>query len=121
MQSVTPQLERKRLRLIERERLESTDGRDSKGRFVAGQFKGGPGNPLAGKVTKLRLAVLDALSPDDIRRVIKALVMEAEKGSIPACRELLDRTLGKPVEADLIERIEQLEKMLLERVEGRCT
>ena len=119
MQDVKQRLDRQRLSVVERQRLDPTTGRDSKGRFVAGSFKGGPGNPLAGRVTKLRLAVLDALSPEDIQRVIKALVKEAEKGSIPACRELLDRTLGKPVETDLIDRIEQLEKLLSERVEGQ--
>ena len=43
---------------------------------------------------------------------------QAEQGNVAAARELLDRTLGKPVEIDLIARIEELEKLLLERVEG---
>jgi len=45
-----------------------------------------------------------------MREVITALVDKAKAGSIAAARVLFDRVLGKPVEADLIARIEALEE-----------
>lgn len=50
-----------------------------------------------------------AVGPDDIEQAVRALIRRARDGEPAAIRELLDRCLGKPVEADLIERIEALE------------
>ncbi|MEX0774744.1 MAG: hypothetical protein WD042_03410 [Phycisphaeraceae bacterium] len=86
------------------------------GRFQPG-WKGGPGNPYAKKVAALRSALIGALAPKDMAAIVKALIAKAKEGDVPAIRELLDRTLGKPQEADLIERIEQLENDLKERIE----
>jgi len=44
-----------------------------------------------------------------MREIIEALVAKAKEGDIAAARTLFDRVLGKPVEGDLIERIEALE------------
>ncbi len=90
-----------------------SNGRDASGRFVRGN-SGGPGNPHAAKVGKLRSALLKAVTQKRMAAVVAALVREAEAGNVTAIRELLDRVLGKPVEADLIERIEQLEQRLAE-------
>ena len=92
------------------------NGRQSNGRFAKGN-PGGPGNPYAQQVAELRSAMLKAISTEDIRRVVEALVAEAKDGNVSAAKELLDRCLGKPQEADLIERIESLEAEIDEEEE----
>lgn len=87
------------------------DGRDASGRFAKGN-PGGPGNPLAGRLSKLRSALVGAVTEDDIRQIAEALVAAAKGGDMAATKELLLRTLGRPVEADLIERLERLEAVL---------
>jgi hypothetical protein len=66
------------------------------------------------QVGRLRSAMLDAVTPDDMDAVLRKLVELAKAGNVPAMRELLDRTLGKPLEADLLERIEAVERALAE-------
>jgi len=87
------------------------DGRDSSGRFVRGNA-GGPGNPLAGKLSKLRAALVAAISEDDVREIAETLIGLAKGGDMAATRELFLRTLGRPVESDLLERMERLEALL---------
>lgn len=70
------------------------NGRDSAGRFVEGNV-GGPGNPHAKEVARLRSAMLSAVSVDDLREIVAKLVEEAKGGSIPAAKEILDRCLGR--------------------------
>lgn len=88
------------------------DGRDQRGRFAPGNT-GGPGNPHAAQVSKLRAALLESVTDDDLRGVMSALVKAAKGGSVPAARELLERVLGKPVELDIIERLDALERRAL--------
>jgi hypothetical protein len=83
-------------------------GRDKTGRFRTGNA-GGPGNPLAGKIAKLRAALVEAVTDDDIREIARALIASAKSGDTRAIKELLDRTIGRPVEADFVERLEALE------------
>ena len=87
------------------------NGRDERGRFAAGN-PGGPGNPHAKKVGKLRSAMLTAVTDDEMRSIVKKLVELARSGNVPAAKEVLDRCLGRPVEADLLERLDELETML---------
>jgi len=87
------------------------NGRDGRGRFTAGNG-GGPGNPHAAQVGRLRSALLDAVTPEAMREVASALVEKAKGGDIAAARVLFDRVLGKPIEADLLARIEALEEHL---------
>ena len=87
------------------------NGRDTAGRFAPGN-SGGPGNPYAKRVAALRAAMLDGVAEEDMRAVLSKLVELAKAGSIPAAKEVLDRCLGRTLEADLIERIEQLEDAL---------
>lgn len=89
------------------------NGRDPKGRFAQGN-PGGPGNPYARRVAELRQALIDAIGPADVKAIADALVAEAKCGNVPAIKEVFDRTLGRPVEADLVARIEQLEQALTE-------
>lgn len=92
-------------------------GRGPGGRFAPGN-PGGPGNPHAAHVGRLRSALLSAVGPEDLDAIARKLVKLARAGEMPAIRELLDRTLGRPTEADLIERLEALEE-LAGKVEAR--
>ena len=86
-------------------------GRDPEtGRFLPGNG-GGPGNPFAAKVARLRGALLEAVTEEDIREIVEALVEEAKAGDVVSAREVLLRTLGKPIESDLLERLERLEEL----------
>lgn len=95
----------------------SPNGRDGKGRFAKGN-KGGPGNPHAVQVGKLRAALLNAVTEDDIREIAAGLVRQAKGGNVPAARELLERLLGPPVASDIIERLDELERLAAEKKEN---
>jgi hypothetical protein len=82
--------------------------RNAGGRFAKGN-PGGPGNPHAKRVGQLRKALLNAVTPRDIEEIILVMVDAAKLGDLAAAREVILRTIGKPVESDLIERIERLE------------
>jgi uncharacterized membrane-anchored protein len=58
----------------------------------------------------LRVALLDAVTPDDVQAIVAKLIAMARAGDIAAARTLFDRTLGRPLEADIIARIEALEE-----------
>src|SRR5438045_547974 len=84
-------------------------GRRDSGRRVTKGNAGGPGNPFAGRVALLRKTLLESVNPQDVREVVEMLVREAKGGSITAAKELLERLLGKPVELDLLQRLDDLE------------
>lgn len=84
-------------------------GRTPGGRFAPGN-RGGPGNPHAATVAKLRAAILAAVTPEDIGAIIRALVHRAKGGDMAAIRELLDRAIGKPTDAGVAERLDELER-----------
>jgi hypothetical protein len=86
----------------------SKAARGAGGRFGPGN-PGGPGNPFARAVGRLRAALIAAVSDEDIGEIVHALVAEAKAGNVMAAREVLDRCLGRPVEADLLVRLEELE------------
>jgi hypothetical protein len=88
-------------------------GRASNGRFTKG-YAGGPGNPFGKRVAELRSALFDAVTVDDLREIVQTLVTLAKQGDIAAAKEVLERTLGKPTEHDLFERLEALEERLKE-------
>lgn len=85
--------------------------RDSNGRFAPGN-KFARGNPLARHAQKLRVAMMASVDEDDVIAIMNALVEAAKKGNITAAREVLDRTLGKPMEADILEKIAELERLI---------
>ena len=87
------------------------NGRDEQGRFAAGN-RGGRGNPHAAQVGRLRAAMLESVTPEDIAAIIARLIELAKEGDVRAIKEVLDRTLGKPQEADFIERLEAIEASL---------
>ena len=86
--------------------------RNPDGTFAVGN-PGGPGNPQARRVGELRSALLDAVSPEDIGEIIRGMVAQAKAGDVTAAREVLLRVLGKPLEADVLERLEALEEAIL--------
>jgi hypothetical protein len=85
--------------------------RDERGRFAKGN-SGGPGNPHAKRANQLRSAMYRSVKVGDMRQIVQSLVEEAKGGNVQAAREVLDRCLGKPIEADLIERLATLEQHL---------
>lgn len=87
------------------------NGRDSNGRFATGN-PGGPGSPYSRKVHALRRALLEAVTEDEIKAVVQALLREAKLGNVQAARELLQRCLGPAEAADLMERMEAMEALL---------
>ena len=91
--------------------------RDENGRFLPGNA-GGPGNPLGQHVNLLRKALLEAVTPEDMKQIAAALVKAAKDGDVTATKELLLRCLGRPLESDLLERLERLEVVFSGRSEG---
>jgi hypothetical protein len=89
------------------------NGRDVDGRFAKGN-KVGKGNPLAARVQKLRAAMLNCVTTKDVKDVVAVILKQAKAGDLVACRELLDRCLGKPLEADVLDKIQQIEEVLNE-------
>jgi hypothetical protein len=89
-------------------------GRDPRGRFAKGNG-GGPGNPYASEVGKRRARLIKAIRGKDVDQAVRVMrdVMANGKDSdrLAAAKLLLDRALGPIVEADLVERLEQLEAM----------
>ena len=83
--------------------------RDTKGRFTAGN-RIGKGRRIGSRVNKLRRAMLEAVTPDDIREIISVLVGLAKAGDLTAAKIVLDRVLGSPVPIDLIVRLDELER-----------
>ncbi|MCB9229298.1 MAG: hypothetical protein H6618_06780 [Deltaproteobacteria bacterium] len=81
--------------------LPSTNGlhRDQKGRFLRGNA-GGPGNPHVAKVAKLRQAFLSAVSEDDIKKIVRAMVKAAASGDVGAARYLTSYLIGQPAELE---------------------
>jgi hypothetical protein len=92
----------------------SPNGRDGRGRFTRGN-PGGPGNPAGGHAERLRHALLNAVTEDDVKAIAEALVASAKTGDVQAIRELLNRTMGRPTDADTLARLERLEAVLLNK------
>ena len=90
---------------------DESNGRTANGKFAVGN-KLAKGNPYAKKVGILRAELLSAVTIEDIRAVIAKLIEKAKGGDLAAIKEVFDRTLGKPVETDLIERLDELEAAL---------
>ena len=72
--------------------------RDARGRFLPGN-RASRGNPLAGRVAKLRSALIRAVSPEDMREMVQALVARARGGDVAAAKLVLSYAVGRPSEA----------------------
>jgi hypothetical protein len=73
----------------------SNNGHDNRGRFSRGN-PGGPGNPFAGSVAKLRKAALEVVTPEEIQGVFRVLLLKAQTGHLPSVKLLLAYTIGQP-------------------------
>lgn len=71
--------------------------RDSFGRFAKGN-SGGPGNPYAKRAAALHAALMDSITPDDIRAIAQKLIERAKAGDIHSAKEVLTRVVGRPRE-----------------------
>ena len=89
-------------------------GRDHSGRFAVGN-KLGKGNPLAGQAAKIRAALFKAVKSKDMAEIIERLVEKTKGGDLAAIKLLFDRTLGPPVEIDILARLGALEQKLAEK------
>jgi hypothetical protein len=92
-----------------------TAGRDAHGRFAKGN-PGGPGNPGAAAVGRLRARMLRAMRGEDIDLAITTMreVMAKGKDSdrLTAATKYLERALGAPVQLDILEKIDELERAI---------
>ena len=85
--------------------------RDHRGRFAKGN-PGGPGNPYGQQVARLRAVILEAVTDDDLRKIVAALVKRAKGGDVVAARELLNRLVGIPVDVLADRRLQLCERRL---------
>ncbi len=90
---------------------ENGDGRDSEtGRFARGNRAAvGHRNTLGQQAARLRAALLKAVTPGDVRAIVETLIRRARDGDAVAVRVLFGYVLGRPVEHDILERIDALE------------
>jgi hypothetical protein len=71
--------------------------RHQSGRFAPGnQAAAGHKHPHATRVFELREGLFSAVTLDDVRDVVKALVTQAKSGDLDAIKVLLDRLFGRP-------------------------
>lgn len=82
--------------------------RNADGTFAKGN-KDGPGNPYARKVALIRNQIIEAVSEDDLREIIQALIKKAKSGDIQATKEILTRLIGKPLETTHPDQLESNE------------
>lgn len=100
----------------------SNDGRDRSGRFGLGNrfARGRP--PSSIHAAEMRHAFRSAITAADIAAATKKLVASARAGNLDACRELLDRVIGRPVAQDWTEEIETIKlqiQELMDRIAGK--
>jgi hypothetical protein len=74
-----------------------SDGRGPDGRFKPGHHFAKGSNGLARRVQLLRSALLAHVTPEDIGEIVRVLLEKAKAGDVVAIRELLNRSVGKPV------------------------
>ncbi len=92
-------------------RAKRSDRDPQTGRFLPGN-PGGPGNPHAARVAALRGALLEAVTPADLAAIARSLVQAARSGDVAAAKLVFERVLGRPLEADILDRLEALEQAL---------
>lgn len=81
------------------------NGRGEGGRFSKGN-PGGPGNPFARRVARLRSVLLDAVTETDLAEVVAGLLGAAKAGDAAAARLVLSYTVGQPTPAPDPDRLD---------------
>ena len=69
--------------------------RTARGQFGPGNT-GGPGNKLGGLVARFRIALLQAVTPEDVTDLGRSLLKQAKAGDMDATRLLLRYLVGDP-------------------------
>jgi len=87
-----------------------SSGRNSKGQFAKGN-PGGPGNPYARHVARLRASLIEAVG-DGLKDIVQGMVTAAKGGDVAAAKLLLSYLLGKPVESVEPDYVEIHERQL---------
>jgi hypothetical protein len=85
-----------------------SNGHDANGRFTKGN-RCAAGNPFARRMARLRCLLLDAVSDDDLRAVVRKLVEQARAGDVAAAKLLFAYLIGRPagvVNPDTLDREE---------------
>jgi hypothetical protein len=93
------------------------NGQDARGRFTKGN-KGGPGNPFNRRVARLRTLLLEIVTEEDLRGVLRKLVERAREGDVASARLLLTYLIGRPVDAVDPDRVDLDEWRLLQECPG---
>jgi hypothetical protein len=65
-----------------------------------------PANPFARRCAALRLIILDCLTDDDMRVIVRKMIELAKEGSVSAARLLFQYGLGRPTEAVSPDRVD---------------
>ena len=73
------------------------NGRDAGGRFTKGN-PGGPGNPFARRVSRLRSLIVEELADDDLQAIVSKMVADAKAGDTAAAKLLFSYAIGKPTD-----------------------
>jgi hypothetical protein len=68
--------------------------RNERGQFVVGN-PGGPGNPHVASLAKNRAALLAAVTEDDLREILRAMIDAAIDGDVAAAKLVLERVCGR--------------------------
>ena len=75
--------------------------RDRAGQFLPG-VRRGPAHGVPAKYRIWRETLAATITADDLAAVLRTMLDAAKSGDIVACREILDRCLGRPLQAHLI-------------------
>ena len=94
-----------------------TSGRTSTGQFAKGN-PGGPGNPYARRVARLRATLLDAVGENGLADIVQGMITAAKGGDVAAAKLLLSYLLGKPVESVEPDYVEIHERQLQSKDRG---
>jgi hypothetical protein len=80
------------------EKFSPYPGKAGDGKYLKGN-PGGPGNPYARRTAALRHAILDVVTPEEIRALAGRLLELAREGDLAAAKLVLSYAIGKPAEA----------------------
>jgi cobalamin biosynthesis protein CobD/CbiB len=80
---------------------------------------GGPGRPPKAAEDRLLDLVKSAVTPSELRAVMRTLAQKAKDGDVPAARLLLSYLIGLPTDTSTAERLSALENLAHELSNAR--